>query len=317
MYILIFFNKMNWKKEQKSVYSISDNNPSTYSRVYLINLDQGLTWNPFGKSKVLPGKGGGWVWGHPNESYIIDYINSLSTIEWEDEGETLKGILVIFTSESKKSETKLVCQEISEDIKSANFILGCKIDDTLAIATDLFELDNCQIVSTPTLSDDITGHDIWDLQITPEFTFPDPAPHSIGLIIGQQGCGKSFYCKHLKKLGYIVVDEIESGKIRKGTKKSVDNFKLQIEAVKNCSIECECKGNCTNYGIIIDSTNPSVESRLPFEKISEEMEIPFVNLWLSRSGHFDNSKREKPITRIALNLYTSKLVLPDTYIRVL
>ena len=306
---------MQWQKRSDALISISTTTDQKFSRVYFINIDCGLTWNPSGRNKCYPGD---WVWSHPDKTYIIDYINSLSDIEWlEDTGESRQGVCVFFTSESKTSETKIVCQEISQDINEVNWIIGVKPSKALEIVNTLFDLSNCQITSTPYLCDDMIPYDIWELKLSPEFTFPDPVPHSIGIIIGQPGCGKSSYCKHLQTLGYIIIDEIECAKIRKGTKKSVSNFKTLIGRVKKCSESCECKNSCTNYGIILDSTNPTVEGRALYSAIADEFDIECINLWLSQPGYYNNSRRNEPLSKTALNMYTGRLVLPETYIRVL
>ena len=95
---------------------------------------------------------------------------------------------------------------------------------------------------------------------------------------------------------------------------AITNFENLIDEV----LKCKKSKNCKNKrGIIIDATNPSEESRAVFNIIAKEKNIPVVNLWLSKSGFDYNSKRLTPVSKIALNIYISKLELPEHYIRVL
>jgi predicted kinase len=171
------------------------------------------------------------------------------------------------------------------------------------------------------------------LGIAPQDNFPDPAPYSIGILIGQQGSGKSTYSDFLEEEGYIIIREKEAEKIRnRRTQKAIKEFKETIDQVlkckkkkttnKNCSSNKTClnkavDNSCRPRGIIIDATNASEESRQVYNEIAEEMGIDIVNLWLSKSGFDYNSKRESPVSKIALYTYAKNLQLPEDVIRVL
>jgi len=335
--------KQKWFEHGKGLIMQEDFNPASkgkMDRVILIDIDRGLAWNPMGKQHSKPVKGTGWVWAHPDESMIIEYINNLYDEEWEEEIKTKKKGIAIITkekrkgsipvlfSESQSKDTQKAVVEMCEDLKYQPLIvLGFTVDDVLEIAlenynddsTVMYLSDNYFVISIPTLSEHIEGIDLEDLEITPQYNEPDPAPYKVGILIGQQGSGKSTYCEYLESIGYIIIGEKEAGKIRnKSTKKAIKEFEDQIDEVLKCKKNKKKDYSCEDKkGIIIDATNPSEDSRATYNEIAEEKGIEVVNLWLSKSGFNYNSKREHPVSKIALNMYTSKLELPEEYIRVL
>ncbi len=336
--------KSQWEKYGTGIF-LEEPDPvkkGAMDRIYLIDIDRGLAWNPMGKQYSKTGKGTGWVWAHPDEDVIIDYINSLYDEEWEDEEKIKKGKIVItktvkrkgnipvFISESQSKDTQQAVLEMCADLEHQPLIiLGLPIDEAYELAFELYnnsELmmyrsDECTVISIPTLSDSIEGIELSDLEITPQYNDPDPAPFKLGILIGQQASGKSSYSEYLQSIGYIIIDEKEAGKIRnRSTKKAIKQFEEQIDEVLECKKKKKAspkkKLDCPK-GIIIDATNPSEESRQTYNEIAEEKGIKVVNLWLSKSGFDYNSKREDPVSKIALNKYASKFELPEEYVRVL
>lgn len=300
--------------------------------VMLIDIDSGLAWSPKGKEHSQPDKDSGWVWGNPNEDVIINYINNLYTDTWEKNGKEKKGYIPILYSKSTKNETKEAIVQMEIDLEYRPFIIiGVSLEEVENLVSEhfskrnkhLFLNDDYDFVTIPKMSKEYEGLNLDDLGLSASDNYPDPAPHKIGILIGQQGSGKSDYCNFLQEKGYIIIDEKEAGKIRnRTTKKAITNFKELINEVLDCkklqSKQSKTKDCKKKRGIIIDATNPSEESRETYNTIANEMGITVVNLWLSKSGWDYNSRRGvDKVSRIALNIYSSKLELPETYIRVL
>jgi len=294
---------MQWQKYNTGIYLRGDDKfTQTVIGIIFIDIDKGLSWNPRGKQFSSPGKGEGWVWGSPKEKTIIKYIKKLYKKD---------NYFPILTSISQTKETQQVISEMIEDLEYCPLtILGLEIDEAqnLLLKLQSQPLKNYDIFSIPTLSQTIEGLNLNDLKISAEDNFPDPAIYELGILIGQQGSGKSNYANFLKEKGYIIINEKEAEKIRnKRTQKSIRQFKEEITKVLNHE----------KRGIIIDATNPSLASRVTYNEIAGEMEIPVVNLWLSKSGFDYNSKRSEPISKIGLFHYAKNLQLPDNYIRIL
>jgi hypothetical protein len=323
---------MQWEKEGSSYVQISKSlTGMSFDRVMFINIDNGLSWSPKGKLLSRPGKGKGWVWAHPDENVVINYINKLYTIEWCDR----KGVLPIFFSKSKDRDSQIVCSEMRDDLiieskdresYEPTFILGVELEEAVRLMELIFEdefygvsfNENFETVSLPFSNPNIESNDLWDIGITPSIILPDPVPYGVAIMIGQPGSGKSSYTRHLKTLGYNIIEEKEAGKIRRrSTKKAIREFIELLQRVKECERECTCKGKCKYYGVVIDSTSPSIDSRNTFKEIIEDEEMDYEFLFISRSGFHLNSLRDQPVPKIALYTYSKKLELPENYTRVL
>jgi len=308
---------INWIKHKSGNYYLHTNiklNKIIYKNLVIIDIDCGLAWNPRGKKYSLPKKDIGWVWAH---SEIPNYIDSFFFDNKNEEN-----YLPVLYSENNSKD---VIIEMCEDLNFRPLIiLGMTINDAISLAIRLFEnqLKNYKVITIPTLCDEIEGWDLDELDIAAEQNYPDPCPFGIGILIGQQGSGKTRYSKFLAKQGYIIIDEKEAEKIRnKRTKKVIKQFEEYIKLVLKSkkSLKDFSSIFIENRGIIIDATHATEESRSKYTQIIEELnlDISIINLWISKSGWHYNSKRQESISKIALNIYSGKFELPLNYKKVL
>lgn len=108
--------------------------------------------------------------------------------------------------------------------------------------------------------------------------------HSLIIMMGNQGSGKSTFSKQLSLHDYVHIEK--------------DKVKNEIAAIK--------KELCGKK-VIIDATNPSVEKRLKYLDLSENCCI----VWMIRDGRPYNKLREKPVPEIAYNIYSKNFELPS------
>lgn len=109
------------------------------------------------------------------------------------------------------------------------------------------------------------------------------------IMMGMQGSGKTSFSGHLVKTHKILEKDILKNKL----KKEAINFLKE------------------NKKIVIDKTNPTVQDRKEWIDLSEEYGKSWVIVWMIKSGHSFNEEREKKISSIALNIYTSKFEEPN------
>lgn len=141
--------------------------------------------------------------------------------------------------------------------------------------------------------------------LEPEGTSITAASQEVILFIGPPASGKTtFYCKHLQPQGYIHVNRDTLGSWQK------------------CVAECE-KAMELGKSVVIDNTNPDVDSRKRYLAVAEKHNIPtrcFVFTASIAHCKHNNRFRElknignsvyKPVNDIAFNTYSARYNQPD------
>jgi bifunctional polynucleotide phosphatase/kinase len=132
----------------------------------------------------------------------------------------------------------------------------------------------------------------------PEEIFPNnainiPTYQSMFIFVGCPGSGKTtYYENNLKDLGWIHANQ--------------DTLKTHVKVLKEVE-----SGLSTGKSVVIDETNPSSERRKEYLELAVKYQIPTLIVYFVRNGFEWNKLREKPVPRIAYNMYFKNLIEPD------
>lgn len=269
-------------------YYINDDLNLNVSNIYILNVDYGIAWNPYGGKYPYEGN---WIWSSPTTpKYINNLINNNNN-------------MCILQSEYKNSKSAI--DEMQKDLnKNIYSIIGIPLYVLVNILksknNSYFKLpinNEYKIITIPKLitCDGLEMKDVSELNI-PLVDFDNEK--KLIIMMGQEGSGKTTYAKTLQDKGYLIISEPLISSIKRKNIKSVNILK---EALKN-----------NKLGVIIDSSNPVHNDRLIYSDIAKELNISSIILWVSRPGYKFNNLRNQKIPETILNIY-SKIIQPPNF----
>jgi bifunctional polynucleotide phosphatase/kinase len=133
-----------------------------------------------------------------------------------------------------------------------------------------------------------------------EFKF-EPIDNELIIMVGFPGSGKSFLSKYISNIyNYKIINQ--------------DTIGTKIKCIKETT-----KFMKTNNNIIVDSTNPDIESRKIWINLANQHKYNITIIYVDtimdismHNNHYRNVKyNAKIVPKIAYNIYKSKFVLPN------
>jgi len=117
----------------------------------------------------------------------------------------------------------------------------------------------------------------------------------IVLMMGMPGSGKTWISKDffVDRCGYKIVQQ---------------SF---LKTYEKCIRTTEYYLN-QGYSVVVDNTNPGLETRMGYVRISQRLQIPIRLIYVAEDGHTVNSQRPDPVPEMAYYRYYNNLVYPST-----
>jgi hypothetical protein len=281
---------MTWKYCNLIHYFEVSREEKLAKTIFLLNIESGIAWNPFGKKSPKLGE---WTWCEPNNT--VNFINKLVNDDF----------LCILHAESK--DVIPVIDEMQTHFpKPLMAIIGLDIPNTINFLNAQLTkfiispriLDkNYKYLSIPKYNN-IEGIENTDIQC---LTIPKNLPNdkTIIILVGQPSCGKTTYANKLQKDGFIIITENESRLIKSGLIKTINNFKQILSS--------------DNKGVIIDADNATHMERQIFVDIGKSININVVIHWITKSGYHFNKNRNQKTSEIDLESYSYSLECPSLF----
>ena len=136
-----------------------------------------------------------------------------------------------------------------------------------------------------------------DLPGQPEPTFPQE--QELIIMVGQQGSGKTTWALRIVQehtYALVASEETPSAYVVKDKKRRFRMIEQLLEGGES---------------VIVDATHPSRASRQELIMLAQKYNVPVRIFWVSRPGRPYNETREKPVSEIALRIYTKNFERPS------
>ncbi|CAH6418841.1 Hypothetical protein POVN_LOCUS565 [uncultured virus] len=285
-----------------------------YKGIVLLSLDNGIIWDPAGGKKP---KAGTWIWAISETERFFAYLHQLSQGDFLPIFWSPVAIPQALTTEVEAAASHLLAGAGSTS--RASVVTGATFEQLLAGLsvynkdTLCFEKELVVYAFVPTLEESPenkaripTGAQavtFAQLGFEPEPLLPEEP--SLLILMGMPGSGKSTLAARLANNGYLVYDEKEAAKLRKGQIKVTKTFLEQLGRVKAGTLK----------GVVIDSTNPSTAMRNVYIELAQRVGVPYYIGWITRPGWESNALRTiGKVPPVGMNYYGAHFEAPTEHV---
>lgn len=265
-----------WENYQGILIRVPISRYSLYGKKFFVFcLDNEIIWNPYGERLPRSGYGSGWIWGLPNEEYLVRYINNIFSL----------GIIPVFYSNVYSSSLKEICEEIISQLEfEPYFYLEVSKDRVLNILEGF---------GSAIAFSDIT---MKEFGFDPIIDIVDKYSDCMLILVGQQASLREDISEELKSKEFEIIGPKEVEAIKRRSSVFLEKLYDLINKLKNKTIK----------GIVINSANPRLKERELFIDICKENSLKYYTGWISKPGFERNKSKKSPIPETVLDIYNKK-----------